>query len=62
MSRVATKLSCTQEQALLVERAKIVLACLPDKHNDQVATDLDDVIFQVLVNHYYRSTFKVAAG
>lgn len=55
MSRVATKLSCTKEQekalgklarsrtkeTRLVERAKIVLACLSGKRNDQVAAEMN---------------------
>ncbi|MDP2785604.1 MAG: IS630 family transposase [Sulfurimicrobium sp.] len=55
MSRVAAKLSCTKEQekalgklarsrseqARLVERAKIVLACLSGKRNDQVAAEMN---------------------
>lgn len=54
MSRVAAKLLCTKEQKIalnklarsrteqtrLVERAKIVLACLSGKRNDQIATEM----------------------
>lgn len=54
MSRVAVKLLCTKEQEMalnklarsrteqtrLVERAKIVLACLSGKRNDQIATEM----------------------
>src|SRR3989338_7444816 len=54
MSRVAAKLSCTKEQekalsklarsrteqTRLVERAKIVLACLSGKLNDQIAAEM----------------------
>lgn len=54
MSRVAVKLSCTKEQELalnklahsrteqarLVERAKIVLACLSGKRNDEIASEM----------------------
>ena len=54
MSRVAAKLSCTKEQekalsklarsrteeTRLVERAKIVLACLTGKRNDQIAAEM----------------------
>lgn len=54
MSRVAAKLSCTKEQemalnklsrsrteqARLVERAQIVLACLSGKRNDEIAAEM----------------------